>query len=87
YEALSYVWGGDRTVPIYCNDREILATPNLVSALSSLRQKMPKYPRFCRTLWVDAICIDQDNLVERGHQVQLVKDIYWHARRVLIWLG
>jgi len=87
YEALSYVWGGDRTVPIYCGDREILATPNLVSALSRLRQKMPKYPGFHRTLWIDAICIDQDDVVERGHQVRLMKDIYSRARRVLIWLG
>jgi hypothetical protein len=38
-------------------------------------------------LWVDAICINQDNMSERGHQVKLMGDIYSCARTVLAWLG
>ncbi|KAF2494135.1 HET-domain-containing protein [Lophium mytilinum] len=87
YEALSYVWGGSRTDPVYCNNREILVTPNLVSALSRLRKTMSKYPVFHRTLWVDSICINQNDVLERGHQVRLMRDIYSHASRVIIWLG
>ncbi|TFB00421.1 hypothetical protein CCMA1212_007750 [Trichoderma ghanense] len=36
---------------------------------------------------IDAICIDQKNLKERGHQVQQMGDIYKQAERVLFWLG
>jgi hypothetical protein len=87
YEALSYVWGGYRAVPVYCDDREILVTPNLLSALFRLRECMPKYPSFHRTLWVDAICINQNDVVERGHQVRLMRDIFSRAKRVVVWLG
>jgi hypothetical protein len=87
YEALSYVWGGERTVPVYCGTHQILATPNLVSALSRLRTAVHGDVRGHRTLWVDAICINQDDVEERGHQVRLIREIYSQASRVLIWLG
>jgi hypothetical protein len=38
-------------------------------------------------LWVDAICINQDCLPERSHQVSLMKEIYSKATRVYVWLG
>jgi hypothetical protein len=40
-----------------------------------------------RTIWVDAICIDQSNPDERSQQVQLMGQIYRNAQRVLVWLG
>lgn len=40
-----------------------------------------------RTLWADAVCIDQENLLERGEQVKIMRKIYSRATRVLIWLG
>jgi hypothetical protein len=36
---------------------------------------------------VDAICINQQNIPERNFQVQLMKEVYSNAERVLIWLG
>lgn len=38
-------------------------------------------------LWVDAVCIDQENFKERGEQVKIIKQIYTRAARVLVWLG
>ena len=38
-------------------------------------------------LWIDAICVDQQNLEERGHQVQRMGDVYSLAERVIVWLG
>lgn len=38
-------------------------------------------------LWIDAICINQNNDSERAHQVRLMADIYQKASRVLVWLG
>jgi len=40
-----------------------------------------------RRLWIDQLCIDQDNPKEVGSQVQLMGDIYKAARRVVVWLG
>jgi hypothetical protein len=38
-------------------------------------------------LWADAICINQEDIVERNHQVQLMRDIYRSAELVVAWLG
>ena len=83
YEALSYTWGegGDRRI-IYVNDRPFPITPNLFVALKYLRKAEES-----RTLWIDAICIDQHSLLEKTHQVGMMRDIYRSAFQVLVWLG
>jgi hypothetical protein len=40
-----------------------------------------------RVLWIDAICVDQQNLKERGQQVKRMADIFSRAKRVVVWLG
>lgn len=39
------------------------------------------------TVWVDAICINQDNVDEKADQIKLIADIYSQARFVVVWLG
>lgn len=83
YEACSYCWGSPYgTLPITCDDRTLLVTPNLLEALRRLRKQDEP-----RTLWVDALCINQSDPVERSAQVQQMRDIYAKARRVIVWLG
>ena len=100
YEALSYVWGEaiddhfvhvDQGGPfqklkgLLAEDRSkarLYVTSNLVEALRYLR--LSNKPR---VLWIDAICIDQQNIMERGQQVSLMSDIYARAERVVVWLG
>ena len=61
YEALSYTWGdANVTKPIQVNGRTFQATVNLEAALRYLRR-----PEKTRILWVDAVCIDQNNIQER----------------------
>src|SRR5690348_15138303 len=62
YEAVSYVWGDfqDKRL-IKLNEYSFPVTSNLESALRHLRR-----PSSERTLWVDAICIDQSSPVERS---------------------
>ncbi|KAF2732509.1 HET-domain-containing protein [Polyplosphaeria fusca] len=48
---------------------------------------MSQYPHLHRTLWIDALCINQDDIVERGHQVRLMREIYSKAQKVSVWLG
>ncbi|ERF74073.1 hypothetical protein EPUS_08121 [Endocarpon pusillum Z07020] len=44
-------------------------------------------PKQLRTLWIDAVCINQDDLNERGKQVLRMRDIYAVAVAVEVWLG
>jgi hypothetical protein len=89
YEALSYVWGSEeKSVPLYsARDplREsvcVLVTPSLASALRHLR-----FESRSRYLWVDALCINQDDDDEKSCQVPIMSDIYYDAKNVCVWLG
>ena len=83
YEALSYVWGSsDRPLSISIDEHDLPVTVNLHAALSRLRDRFIE-----RIIWVDAICINQADLEERGHQIQSMAEIYSKANRVIVWLG
>jgi hypothetical protein len=83
YEAISYLWGDPQnTMPICCNGREMDVTVNLNAAF--VRVRHPDRPR---TLWADAVCINQEDVRERSHQVSFMGSIYRHARTVLICMG
>ncbi|KAK8004661.1 hypothetical protein PG989_004380 [Apiospora arundinis] len=83
YEALSYTWGDERpSASISLNETSFLCRPNLLEALRRLRRADEPLP-----LWVDAICINQDDTIERNHQVSLMKTIYSRAKVVDVWLG
>jgi hypothetical protein len=69
-------------VGISANGQRLDVTVNCALALQHLRHE--KQPR---TLWVDAICIDQTDTEERSQQVSIMGDVYKMAHRVLVWLG
>lgn len=82
YEALSYVWGDPvDTIPIHVNGCHLDAARNLFCALRRLRRSSGP-----RKVWVDAISINQDDLDERGAQVNMMREIYSKAS-VLVYLG
>jgi ankyrin repeat protein len=83
YDALSYTWGSSiQPYEICVNNSTMPVTANLSQALRDLR-----YPDRDRLLWVDAICINQEDLKERGHQVEHMASIYKRAEQVIVWLG
>ncbi|KAF5578246.1 heterokaryon incompatibility protein [Fusarium pseudocircinatum] len=83
YEALSYVWGSQDTPnEVEVNGKTLAITASLHDALWHLRQIDED-----RILWVDALCIDQSNIKERGHQVNHMGEIYRKADNVVFWLG
>ncbi|KAI0533749.1 heterokaryon incompatibility protein-domain-containing protein [Xylaria digitata] len=83
YEALSYVWGTEKAQqPIKCYGYDIPITLNLQHALLALR-----HPTLIRPLWVDAICINQQDMDERARQVAYMRLVYQYAGRVVVWLG
>jgi hypothetical protein len=83
YEALSYVWG-DPEPPayIYLEGHKHRVTTELFKALKALRP-----PNDFRFLWVDALCINQEDIPERNQQVRLMGRIYSEANNVLMWIG
>lgn len=69
YEALSYVWGKGIS-EIQVNNRPFPATKNLEAALLALRLR-----KSTRVLWVDAICINQHDPLEKQTQVQMMAQV------------
>ncbi|KAF2672779.1 hypothetical protein BT63DRAFT_420986 [Microthyrium microscopicum] len=83
YEALSYVWGDENLKSTFILDGvEVKITENLAVALRHLEPTEKPL-----VLWIDAICINQSDNVEKSHQVSQMKDIYSAATSVTVWLG
>ena len=97
YTAISYAWvclrhssqckvtaehesqGSPETRTIYLNDHKVAVRRNLYDFLSVCRPQ--------GYLWIDSICIDQDNSLERNHQVGMMGKIYAGASQTILWLG
>jgi hypothetical protein len=97
YDAISYCWGDvghTLEIRLRCpKSRHSISTPvfaeqklNVTKNLHDLLQdfRLQEEPRI---LWVDAICIRQDDAVEKTHQVNMMGEIYRSATEVLVWLG
>lgn len=83
YTALSYVWGSPEPVnTVYIKDTPTPVTANLHTALVHVRQESSIV-----TLWVDALCICQDDQLEKSQQVQMMSRIFRKATSTFIWLG
>ena len=84
FSALSYVWGVESSQPprILCNGILIPVTENCFSALWHLRTKLGTFK-----VWVDAICINQNDEKEKERQIPLMSEIYSSAAPVYVWLG
>lgn len=85
YEAISYTWGdGTETEEMFCgpDKHRIRVGMNCASVLRRLR-RLDKD----RLVWIDAICIDQENIPERNMQVAMMGQIYQTASRVIIDIG
>jgi hypothetical protein len=77
------MWGDDlEDYTILVNNQLLRVRKNLHDFLEMARHRMPKRP-----LWIDAVCINQDDNIEKGYQVQLMGEIFKGATEVLVWLG
>ncbi|KAF2115571.1 heterokaryon incompatibility protein-domain-containing protein [Lophiotrema nucula] len=89
YETVSYTWGGEDddstpSGPVYIGPYwdVLLQTKNCCSMLQFMRPW-----RGIRTIWVDALCINQQDPQEREIQVSKMRQIYEHCSRVVVYLG
>jgi hypothetical protein len=83
YEALSYAWGTEQALEhIVCNGAKLPVTPHLLEGLRSISEAI-----FVQWLWIDAICINQSDGVEKANQVMQMWQIYSAASCVVVWMG
>jgi hypothetical protein len=102
YVCLSYVWGTDEaTYPIYINGLLFRVRSNLWAFLQNAslrlsRNQLSSSPEghdhsnadwTTQSMWIDAVCIDQENTLERNHQVQQMGRIHGNSQRVIVWFG
>ncbi|KAN0121979.1 Heterokaryon incompatibility protein (HET) domain containing protein [Hyaloscypha variabilis] len=95
YKALSYTWGAPYGVdqedhheyatldcPIACDGKPFMITKNLLEGLIQLQDRGEQ-----GWLWIDAICINQDDEEEKAVQISMMSAIYADASMVIVWLG
>ena len=82
YNAISYMWRSPtKTDKVLCIGQYIDVAASAMSFLcKAASEPSTGY------LWIDALCIDQSNNVERAAQVQLMRDVYTSAYKVIAWL-
>jgi hypothetical protein len=81
-EAISHRWSTADELPILLDGRKFLVSGALHQMLRTLQT-----PGHERLLWIDSICINQSDNIEKGWQIGMMKDIYRRADRVVGWLG
>lgn len=83
YAAISYAWGDPgNTEQLWVGSQSMAVSVSLYEALRAMRQRDKAV-----WVWADALCINQEDSVERAQQVQLMTRIYSGAKSVAIWLG
>jgi len=84
FAALLYVWGAFTKPPITitCNSQGVPVTQNCQAALQALRKRLGPF-----TIWIDAVCINQNDNLEKASQIPLMGEIYSMADRAYLWLG
>ena len=83
YDAISYTWDNqemDQTLQLHKGI--IKTTKNVVHIISKRASWMQ-----ARYLWIDAICIDQSNILEKQSQIRKMRDIYTFAKRTIAWIS
>lgn len=86
YYSVSYCWGENPPLAkIILNGKEALVPSSAIGALSTVCH--PVHGKRDLPVWIDAICINQADDLEKGHQVAMMAEIYSKASEVLIWLG
>ena len=86
FNALSYIWGPE-------SPSQNIELSGSVEGTLHVRQNL--YDFLCEMqrekdspwLWVDQICINQQDKQEKAQQVSRMSEVYTKARHVLIWLG
>lgn len=67
---------------MFLNGIHVDVSWNVFNLLTHIR-----YVHESRRVWIDALCINQADVMEREEQISLMSYIYSGAARTIIWLG
>ena len=84
----------DKPCEVFCDDASLAVTRNLYDALLAIRG-IPNQNSYKRAfgcdradlIWIDALCIHQQDTAERNAQVKIMDQIYAMAQMTIVWLG
>lgn len=87
YNAVSYTWADDtgdatRRCRAFIGNGYVPITRSCEEVLQRIRRRY-----YTRNIWIDSICVDQSNLLERGNQVDLMPRIYTRATKTYVYVG
>jgi hypothetical protein len=82
FEAISYRWSDNGQPMAILVDQQRKIVSNTVYLLLRSLQSDSK-----RVLWLDSICINQDDEKEKERQIPLMRKVYSSATRVIGWVG
>ncbi|KAK3392321.1 heterokaryon incompatibility protein-domain-containing protein [Sordaria brevicollis] len=87
YKALSYEWGlaSDDDPTLVIDGHPVRIRKNLFAALEQISSCIHHLSFYL--IWIDAICINQNDNAEKGHQVQKMHRLFSEAEQVLAWTG
>ncbi|KAH7399368.1 heterokaryon incompatibility protein-domain-containing protein [Pyrenochaeta sp. MPI-SDFR-AT-0127] len=85
FEAISYTWGHHNRVSVL----HIQNGAGNIALTANLTEALPHLTRHSKTkrVWIDQLCINQADNMEKAVQIGLMSDIYTKAKRVIVWLG
>jgi hypothetical protein len=83
FRALSYTWGPNlKAYRLWTSEGWLPITAACESALRDIRE-----PDIGILIWVDAICINQDDHHEKTVQIRLIREVFQSAEEVFGWIG
>jgi hypothetical protein len=86
YRALSYTWGSpEHTDDISINQCRFTVRRNLFEFLCAIRDKY--HDHASHWFWIDAVCIEQNNTLEKNHQSAQNERYLPKCQQTIIWLG
>ena len=87
YYAISYLWGQDsRMSPLLVRSGSVLKVLKVATIPHSILRAF-RHPSQVINVWIDAICINQQDFTERGAQIPFMSTVFKHASSVRVWLG
>lgn len=87
YSTLSYTWASpdlDKEETAFCADSSLSIQLNLSAWIHTHGISLADQGHL---FWIDQLCIDQSNIIERSNQVRLMKEIYAKSSKLFVWLG
>lgn len=87
YKAISYTWADESGDTTKCCSLEIGSPGSLLPITRSCDSVLRQVRNHTSWIWIDAVCINQEDVQERGKQVDLMPQIYKCASQTFAYVG